>query len=111
MFKTYLEEYNNCTVIETPFGFIGYNFQYFQDNVKYCMITDIYIDPKHRKHGNAKSLVDQVILIAEENECKFICSELKRDNQYKSQILVSQIKMGFNIYNMDEYTYYLSKEL
>lgn len=65
LYRSYIEEKTNKSIIETEHGFITYGFP----DPKTCYIQDLYIVPDYRKSHAATVLADQVIVIAKEKGC------------------------------------------
>ncbi len=97
LYAEYLKERENKELLEKEFGFCVYEIL-----GQYMYLSDVYVTKDNRKKGLCKKLVDEVVSIGKEKNCKYILTSfcLKANNWEISRKVIRQC--GFKFYRKDK---------
>lgn len=95
IFKNYIEEYYDGTIIENNDGFIIY---YIQDGI--CVIDDLFVKSDCRRSQVADELAKLVENDAKKNECRYLEAEAFYDSKSYIQSIGAMSYFGFEKVNV-----------
>jgi len=96
LYSQYINERLGQSIIEDDFGFATYDF-IDQFNVKACYIMDIYVKPEFRRDGHAKRYVDEIEVIAKENNCECLLGSVFPKTKGAEESLIFQFNIGYKL--------------
>ena len=106
LYADYLKDSGLRHIIETDAGFITYE---IHGNV--CYAVDMYIKPEFRRQGTARQLMNQVVDLALNNNCKWVSTTINTLIKDPTRSMQGLITYGFKITRSEANCIYLVKEL
>ena len=76
LWSKYKKEREGIITLEKEFGFVSYRMFSDSNNIRYCYITDIYVDHDQRKSGLALEMAKEVEKIAKDDKCDFMLGSI-----------------------------------
>lgn len=108
LFADYLKERTDIFIIESPSGFVTY--QYLPCG-KVVYITEIYVIPSERKKGVASDLANLVAEKARQSGCTHLQGSVVPSTRGSTASLKVLLAYGMTLYSADVNMIYFRKEL
>jgi hypothetical protein len=107
LYKQYIEERTNKSVIETEIGFVTYSYP----NPTSVYIEDIYIVPDDRRLYNASDLANLVIAEAKSKGCTRALGSVVPSARNSTESLKAVLGYGFRLDSSTQDFILLSKDI
>lgn len=106
LYGQYIKERENREIIEILEGFISYSVLDEE-----CFISDLYVQPEHRRYGVCSQLADQVADIAREKGCKYLTSSVYLNTTDPTLSVQVILGYGFKLLKSENNIIYFIKYL
>lgn len=94
LYAKYIKERLGQEIIENESGFIIYKL-----NGNECFIAEMFVDQGIRKSGLGKSLLNELKVLALDNECEYIAAHVHQFDKNAHHTLSAAFKCGFKIHS------------
>lgn len=93
LYAKYIKEREGFEILEGDYSFCTYKIRDGE-----LFIAHMYVEPEHRQKSLSRLMVDQLAIIAKENNCKAIVGTIDLRVGEPSNTLHAALKDGFKIY-------------
>lgn len=93
LYAKYIKEREGFDILEGEYSFCTYKIRNEE-----CFIGHMYVDPEHRQKSLSRLMVEQLIIIAKENNCNALVGTIDLRDRGASNTMLAALKDGFKIY-------------
>lgn len=106
LYAQYIEEREGRHILETDQAFATY--QFFNDE---CYVSDIFVVKEARRSRIAWDLLDQIVVIAKANNCRYLTGTVSPSANGSEASLKAHIAYGFKLHSASSNVILFKKEI